>query len=288
MHDVSQHPPLEIGPPIHRTLTRESDCVMYCRSCQYDLAGLGAGRCPECGRLFDPADPTSFDRRRRGPQAIIGIGLALLIGATVILGFWAALMPDYGHSHHAGFVTVSGIGLVAGVTAAVLAARNRSWLGRVPLLLVAIFCVWLGLFLGSEKYFRVWQSMPDSPDEAYADTAPLGALLLGWLPGSIVVAVSFVASSVIVVILRGREGRKHVEALATPDRRPSTMKWILSFVCILIAGFCLFGFLATFEPGVKHALTYRLIYGAAVLGCLAAVIKVVIRASEALRGPDEP
>ena len=164
---------------------------MYCRSCQYDLNGLGTGRCPECGHPFDPADPTTFETRRRGLQAILGVGLALAIGIAVILGFWVSLMPDYGYSRHAAFLTIFGIGLLAGVVAATLAARNRSWLGRIPLLLAGIIGVWLGLFLGSDHAFRVWQSMPDPPDEAFADTGPIGALLIGWLPGAIIVGVVF-------------------------------------------------------------------------------------------------
>jgi hypothetical protein len=116
------------------------------------------------------------------------------------------------HSRRAAFLTVLGIGLSCGVAAAGLAAWNRSWLGRIPLLMVGVLSVWLGLFLGSEKYFRVWQSMPDPSDEAYADTGPIGALLLGWLPGLIVVAASFAAFLVVAVILRRRSRPKHVQA----------------------------------------------------------------------------
>lgn len=32
----------------------------HCLSCDYDLTALPAHRCPECGRAFDPDDPTSF------------------------------------------------------------------------------------------------------------------------------------------------------------------------------------------------------------------------------------
>jgi hypothetical protein len=167
---------------------------MYCRSCQYELVGLNKGRCPECGRPFDPADPTTFQARRRGLHALLGIGLSLVIGIAVVLASWAAMLPGYGYSRHAAFLTVFGIGLFSGLVATGLAAWNRSWLGRIPLLLVGVLCVWLGLFLGSEKYFRVWQGTPNHSDEAYADTAPLGALLFGWAPGAIVVGVVFVLS----------------------------------------------------------------------------------------------
>lgn len=182
---------------------------MYCPSCQYDLSRIDSRRCPECGRPFNPADPTTFDARRRGSQAILGIGLALVIGSAVILGFWAAWKPNYGYSRHAAFLTMFGIGLFAAIATAILAGRNRSWLGRVPLLLVGILSVWLGLFLGSEKGFRVWQSMPNPPDEAFADTAPMGALLLGWLPGAVIVGAVFGLSRLVFGLYR-RSGRPKI------------------------------------------------------------------------------
>jgi hypothetical protein len=36
---------------------------MYCFQCRYELSGLPAGVCPECGRRFDPADPGSYRLR---------------------------------------------------------------------------------------------------------------------------------------------------------------------------------------------------------------------------------
>ncbi|MHC5028803.1 MAG: RING finger protein [Planctomycetota bacterium] len=179
---------------------------MFCRSCQYELAGLVAGRCPECGRPFDPSDRSTFETRRRGAHAIIGFGLALVIGIAGLFGLRAAYQAGYGDSHQAAFLAILGIGLAAGLAAGFLAAWNRSWLGRVPLLLVGVLCVWLGLFLGSEKYFRVWQSIPNPPDEAYADTAPMGAFLLGWFPGAIVVGAAF-GLGLLVFDGRRRRGR---------------------------------------------------------------------------------
>lgn len=38
---------------------------MFCRGCGYDLHGLPASRCPECGAGFDPADAATFGSARR-------------------------------------------------------------------------------------------------------------------------------------------------------------------------------------------------------------------------------
>ena len=52
-------------------------------------------------------------------------------------------------------------------------------------------------------------------------------------------------------------------------------------VCLLVAGFCLFGFLATFELGVRHAMIFRFAYGVVSIGCVAAVVAI---AASAARG----
>ena len=50
------------------------------------------------------------------------------------------------------------------------------------------------------------------------------------------------------------------------------MKWIFALFSLVVAGFCLFGFLATFEPGAQGAFAFRI--GYAILG-VAAVVGVV-------------
>ncbi len=133
----------------------------------------------------------------------MGLAFTFVIGIAAIIGFGLAFKPDYGHSRYAAFFTIFGIGLLYGGASAVLAAWNRSLWGRIPLLLAGILCVWLSLFLGSDKGFRVWQSMPDPPDEAFADTAPLGALLAGWIPGGVIVG-SFFALALLIFWLHQR------------------------------------------------------------------------------------
>lgn len=85
---------------------------MHCRDCQYDLSGLGAGPCPECGRRFDPGDPASFvtergfEHHRR--QVWIGVAAAVLLAAMVI---WFRTTSGFGLSY---LLVVTGVpGLLA-------------------------------------------------------------------------------------------------------------------------------------------------------------------------------
>lgn len=194
--------------------------AILCLSCDYDLAATDSGRCPECGRAFDPANPATFESRRRGSQALLGIALAIGLAAAAFgLLRWSWEWP-YADSHHAAFRTIFGIGAALGVVAALLAARNRSWFGRIPLLLVGTLCAWAGLFFASEKYFRVWQSSPDPPDEAFADTGPIGALLAGWIPGGLLVGVVF-ALGLLFFAWRRRVALRSIVLDSAPPNTPT-------------------------------------------------------------------
>ncbi|HLO40018.1 MAG TPA: hypothetical protein VK176_03280 [Phycisphaerales bacterium] len=61
---------------------------MFCPKCSYNLLGIAARACPECGRTFDPADPllhlTTTQRRNRAFARVI----------IVIAGSLAALYPS--------------------------------------------------------------------------------------------------------------------------------------------------------------------------------------------------
>lgn len=181
--------------------------AIHCLDCDFDLKATTTGRCPECGRGFDPASPRTFASRSRRGHSVRGL-LSAIVLAAVAFGLlrWSWEWP-YGDSHHAAFRTIFGIGAALGVIASLLAAGNRSWFGRIPLLLVGTLCAWAGLFFASEKYFRVWQSSPDPPDEAFADTGPIGALLAGWIPGGLLVGVVF-AAALLVLAWRRRGARR--------------------------------------------------------------------------------
>ena len=182
--------------------------LMLCLKCGYDLAATESDQCPECGRVFDRTRPSTYRTWRRGPQGLIGLGASIAIVAVAVAGFWIALKIDYGVDRHAAMATCIAVGVVAALLAAGLAAWNLSWWWRIPLLFVGALSGWVGLFLGSEMYFRVWQAMPDPPDEAFADTAPLGVLLGGWLPGGLFVGVAFVACLLVTTAMRGAAERR--------------------------------------------------------------------------------
>lgn len=58
---------------------------MFCRCCGYDLQGIAAMRCPECGKSFDARDRSTSDRdavtfrRRRRVRAFMRLVLALVL-----------------------------------------------------------------------------------------------------------------------------------------------------------------------------------------------------------------
>ncbi len=62
---------------------------MYCRACTYDLSGA-AGRCPECGRGFDPAVPRTYLRSlwwRRSRRWVFLAGAVALVYIVAPRGY---------------------------------------------------------------------------------------------------------------------------------------------------------------------------------------------------------
>ena len=95
---------------------------MLCLRCQFDLNGSQtAGRCPECGRAFDPADRLSYAidrselRRRKladGPARLVLVGFAILSLLTLRTGFGPG--TGINRSLDAGLATVV-VGLVVAI-----------------------------------------------------------------------------------------------------------------------------------------------------------------------------
>lgn len=63
--------------------------AIYCIGCDYELRGLGAGSCPECGRAFDPEDASSVrserQRRKRSRLTRWLVGWAIAVGCTPLI-----------------------------------------------------------------------------------------------------------------------------------------------------------------------------------------------------------
>jgi hypothetical protein len=75
--------------------------VGHCVGCEYDLRGLAAGVCPECGRPFDPADLRTFKsvhmpRPRRLTRWVMttpGWPLSILAAFISLHVLWTARFP---------------------------------------------------------------------------------------------------------------------------------------------------------------------------------------------------
>lgn len=89
------------------------------------------------------------------------------------------------------FLPTFGAGCVLGATLA-WKASGRGLIGQTLLLLLAVAAVWLSLILGVCWGYDAWQSLPEPPDEAFADGANLtGSVMFGWMPAGAGCAVVF-------------------------------------------------------------------------------------------------
>ncbi len=89
------------------------------------------------------------------------------------------------------FRTIFGVGCLL-ATAVSLIASARRGLKAMAILSVAIGIFWVSLFTGADLGYRAWQSMPNPGKAAFADAMPVGALFMGWIPGTMFCAVVFV------------------------------------------------------------------------------------------------
>lgn len=164
---------------------------MHCFACYYDLRCAPSATCPGCGRPFDPDDTRTYSRRRR-PSLLVGLLFPITLTAIAFPALGFAFKINYVSERHLAFRMILGIGLPLGMTTSIMAALNRFLLVRILMLFVGILSVWAGLFLASDKFYRVWQASPNASSEAQADTGPIGALLAGWVPGTVFVGIIYV------------------------------------------------------------------------------------------------
>ena len=74
--------------------------------------------------------------------------------------------------------------LIAAVTSFV-AGWMSGYVWPAVLLTLGVVAFWFAAFIGADIGYRAWQSIPDPPKEAFSDASVLGALVLGWLPGTV-------------------------------------------------------------------------------------------------------
>jgi hypothetical protein len=86
----------EMGPPADRRQRemhrRTYNHVVRCLNCRYDLRNLGEHRCPECGREFDPTDPTTFslpERMMMTGRAFVRLALFAYTCNLLFIGYVA-------------------------------------------------------------------------------------------------------------------------------------------------------------------------------------------------------
>ena len=92
------------------------------------------------------------------------------------------------------FLPTFGAGCVISATLA-WKAPGRGLLAQACLLLASFATLWLALIAGVCFGYDAWQTMPNPPDEAFADGAKLvGSVLFGWLPAGFGTLSVFVLS----------------------------------------------------------------------------------------------
>ena len=116
------------------------------------------------------------------------------------------------------FYPIFGGGMLVAGIAALTAGILRGFLFPACLLAVAVLAVWGSLFIGSELGYRAWQAMDNPPEEAFADTFPMGALMAGWVPGLVFSGTVFCIARVLRMLLVRRPNETSDSRSDTPPR----------------------------------------------------------------------
>lgn len=96
-------------------------------------------------------------------------------------------------------------GLLLGLGLASLAGWIKNFWWSVPLFFIAVILLWASLAIGVHEGYGAWQSMPNPPDEAFADGANLiGSLMFGWLPSGLLCTAAFLITKLVATGVRKR------------------------------------------------------------------------------------
>ena len=124
---------------------------MYCHECLYSLSEIfgstGPGRCPECGAIFDPSDPSTYLESPRRSWSVVRILQAALaaypalIVAALAANFWMLDSPLLAAIVSIGLLAGVPIGLICfGLAAATFWQRDSLWWRLVAISIIT----WLG------------------------------------------------------------------------------------------------------------------------------------------------
>ena len=119
---------------------------------------------------------------------------------------------------HEYFYAIFGSGLVLAAIASIIAGFSRGIAIPIITLIFGVLAFWASLFLGSEIGYQQWQSMPNPPDEAFADTMPMGALIAGWAPGAFFCGLVFGVSRLLAFAFRRKEPNAPMTELERKSR----------------------------------------------------------------------
>ena len=108
---------------------------------------------------------------------------------------------------HWTFLAIAGPALGLALPVILIATWRFPFRVQCIAVLFGIAVLWAGIFLGTHFGYGAWQTMPDPPEEAFADGAQLtGSLLLGWLPAGMIACAWWGGLSLIGPVMRRRRG----------------------------------------------------------------------------------
>ncbi len=89
------------------------------------------------------------------------------------------------------FLPIFLVGCAIAACVSFVAARKPGFAIPGKFFGIGVLTFWAALFVASDTGYRAWQSIPNPPPEAFSDSGPAGALILGWVPGCIFCGLIF-------------------------------------------------------------------------------------------------
>lgn len=161
----------------------------------------------EAERRFGDLEQFAASCRREAPEErkrlLLQAGVALTIVSLLVVTWIDGWRDASGNPLHEELMLHFAYGVPLALAAGMRIPFAKSWLRRLGLLVGGAVCFWISLFLGTHIGYGEWQTMPEPPEEAFADGAKLVfALMAGWLPGLVLVLGVALATAICTAIGR--------------------------------------------------------------------------------------